>query len=248
MDLDLEDMTVISEDPLGRSFKRLSECHAKLRSEFATLADATLEKFLGPELNCPEMRERVRKHGDGYTMHLRVPHAVRLCDYNAVVLFAMTSPKLDRYSVFDGTPLHEIPYWRDKMRLCPVVQVDSKEYRLLFLSWQQNHAIHGKDDADAKRNTKLLSNNESIRRLLVQEPLLACEYLATLGDWCHATHRLLLLVHGKRSLDKLDKALRQIVGSNKAKCVRSQLRGPKNYKIMGRLIPEHLREFAETTG
>ena len=242
-------MTVGLEDCLGRSFRRLAECHAKLRSEFATLDDATLEKFLGPELNCPEMRERVRKHGDGYTMHLRVPHAAQLCDYNAVVLFAMTSPKLDRDSVFDGTPLHEIPYWRDKMRLRPVVQVDSKDYRLLFLSWQQKYAIHGKDDARAKSNTKLLNNNERIRRLLEQEPQLACEYLATLGDWCHATSRcLLLFVHHQRSVDKLHEALRQIVQSNKAKCVRSQLRGPKNYKIMDCLIPTHLREFAETTG
>lgn len=232
---------------LGRSFKRLSECHAKLRSEFATLGDVTLGRFLGPELNCPQMRERIRNDGDGYTMHLRVDHAARLKDYEAVVLFAMTSPKLDRDSVFDGTALHEIPYWRDKKRLCTVVQVANKEYRLLFLSWQQNCPIHGKDDAHATRNKKLLSNNDRIRRLLEEEPKLAREYLATLGDWYHA-HRLplLLIRHHQRSLCKLHEALLDLVRSNRAECVPSNLRG-RNYKIMNCFIPAHLRKFGRKT-
>lgn len=168
-------------------------------------------------------------------------------DVDAVVLFAMTSPKLNGDSVFDGTPLHEIPYWRDKMRLRPVVQVEGQTYRLLFLSWQQNCAVHGKDDPHAKRNRKLLSQNQRISRLLEQESKLASEYITTLADWCHATQRPFLLFH-QRKVESLHSALLGVVRSNKAVCTSARLRGSKNYKIMDCLVPARLREFAKTTG
>ena len=177
-------------------------------------------------------------------MHLRVASAEALCGVDAIVLFAMTSPKLDKDSVFDGRPLHEIPYWRDTKRLCLVVQVEDQTYRLLFLSWQQNFAVHGTDDTHAKRNKTLLSKNERIPRLLEQEPQFAGEYIRALGDWCHATDRpLLLFRHFQRPVNKLQQDLRQLVESNRAVCEPTNLLG-SNYKIMGCLIPVCLRTFA----
>lgn len=233
-------------DNLRCSFARLSDCHARLRSAFATLDDATLERILGADLNCPHLRDQIRKHGDGYTMHLRVASVEVLReDVDVVVLFAMTSPKLNRESVFGGTPLHEIPYWRDSRRLCPEVQVESQTYRLLFLSWQQNCSIHGKDDAHARRNRKLLNKGETFRRLFEQEPQLASEYIKALGQWCHVTDRAFLLFrHHQRQLEDLQPALLHLVRSNNAVCMSTSLRGPKNYKIMDCLIPGHLRAFA----
>lgn len=221
-------------DNLCHSFARLSECHSRLRSAFATLDDATLGRFLGPELNSSHMREQIREHGDGYTMQLRVDTVDALREIDAVVLFAMTSPKLNRYSVFGGTPLHEIPYWREKRRLCPVVQVETQTYRLLFLSWQQNCSIHGKDDAHALRNWKLLNQDDKIRQLLEQEPLFASEYIKALGEWYHAIDRAFLLLHQRR-VENLQHVLLHLVRSNRVVCVSTTLRVPKNYKIMDSL-------------
>lgn len=229
---------------LRRSFERLSDCHAGLRSAFATLDDATLALFFGAELDCPSLREQIREHGDGYTVQLRVANVESLRDVDAVVLFAVTSPKLDRDSVFDGRPLHEIPYWRERRRLRPVVQVANLRCRLLFLSWQQNSSVHGKDDSHAERNLKLLRKNAGFYPWLEQEPRLAREYIRALGAWCRATGRpFLLLRHHQRSLDRLDEALLELVRNRTAKCICTQLRGT-NYKIMKRHIPDALACYA----
>ena len=233
-------------DNLRLSFERLADCHTRLQSAFATLNDATLARFFGAELDCPHLREQIRRHGDGYTMHLRVADVKTLCDFDAVVLFAVTSPKLNQDSVFDGTPLHEIPYWREFRGLRPVIKVANRTYCLLFLSWQQNFSVHGKNDSHAKKNVKLLSKIAEVYPWLEQERRLASEYIGALGAWCNATGRPFLLFH-QRQLDSLDDALLQIVRSRTAKCIRTSLRGA-NYQIMERYIPDALACLANTKG
>lgn len=101
------------------AFERVKECHQSISREFAGLGNVPIRAFLG-EFNTPRLRDQVKRYGDGHAL-CSLPESIEeLRPIDAVVLVAVTSPKLSAESDFNRfTPLHTIPYWRDGRGLRP---------------------------------------------------------------------------------------------------------------------------------
>ena len=227
-------MTARSE--IRQAHADLLASYKEIQQEFADLDDRTLARFLG-RFDSPELRQQVREHGDGQVL-CSLPGTVdELKVVEAVVLFAVTSPKLGETSDFDRfTPLHAIPYWRDGKGLRPHVSTGTGPYRLHFMSWQQNFAIHGIDDAHARRNRNLLlEHRPNLGWLFQQENNAAIEFVAQCCDWLTSNGKSMVLITqtGRANFSEPISGLR---ANPVVIHVEAQLRG-KNYRIM-----EQIRE------
>ena len=171
-------------DELSKSLSNLKRVRSKIQKEFAGLEDSVLRQFLG-QFDSPELRQSVRKYGDGHFLY-SLPRSVKqLQAIDGVVLFAMTSPKLAADSNFNPfTPLHTIPYWDGRIQPLTQSRKSGRKYRLHFMAWQQNFHIHGKNDPDARKNLRLLLNHRPVFRALFQEAEDASrEFIYSCRDW-----------------------------------------------------------------
>ena len=135
-----------------KAFELLKECHQSISREFARIDDRTLREFLG-KFDSPPLRRQVKTYGDGHVLYSLPKSVDELKGVDAVVLMAGTSPLLAPRSKFNPfTPLQTLPYWRDGKNLRSRIG----SCRVHFMSWQQNFAIHGVDDAHARQNYRLL--------------------------------------------------------------------------------------------
>ena len=216
---------------LRRAHADLLACYEEIREEFADLDDQTLGRFLG-KYDSPKLRQQVRDHGDGHTLY-SLPGAVdELEAVDAVVLFAVTSPKLGDASDFNRfTPLHEIPYWRDDKRLRPRVSAGIRRYRLHFMAWQQNFSIHGVDDAHARRNRNLLLKRKTnLNWLFQQERDAAIEFVTQCCDWLTNNGKSMVVISQIGRINFTEPIL-SLRANPLVICIEAQLRG-KSYGIM----------------
>ena len=141
---------------LRRAFRDLKKCHSDIRSEFSKLDESVYRQYLGTLDS--QLREQVKEFGDGHVLYSLPKTSKDIRSVDAVALFAVTSPKLNESSNFDPfTPLHEISYWSGGKGLRQYVEsMNGRRYKLHYMAWQQNFAIHGIDDTHARRNLRLL--------------------------------------------------------------------------------------------
>ena len=216
---------------LRQAHADLLACYEETREEFADLDDRTLARFLS-KYDSPELRQQVRVHGDGHSLY-SLPRTVdELEAVDVVVLFAVTSPKLGYTSVFNRfTPLHSISYWRDDKRLCSRVSAGTRLYRLHFMAWQQNFAIHGVDDAHARRNRSLLLNrNTDLIWLLQQERDAATEFVIQCCDWLTNNGKSMVVI-SEISRTNFTEPILSLRANPLVIRIEAKLRG-KNYGIM----------------
>ena len=163
----------MSRNRLQKALNDLKKCHKNIQKEIAKIEDSVFEELFG-EFYSKKLHQDMKKYGDGHILY-GVPRSIsELTTSDAVVLIAVTSPKLSTTSDFDPTtPLHTIPYWRDGKGLTSQVYSTTKrrEYGLHFMTWQQNFSIHGKDDADARRNRRILVKNKPNLEILFQQEI-----------------------------------------------------------------------------
>ena len=221
-------------DALARTHSDLMACHDAIRESFGDLDDATLAIFLGGH-DSPELRRQVKAHGDGHSL-FSVPETVQQAKaVDAVVLLAVTSPKLSQGSVFDrSTPLHTVPYWHDGKRLTPSLSTSTKEYRLHFMSWQQNFSIHGIDDSHARRNRDLLlAGRPSLARLFKREKEVAIEFVDRYRDWLER-HESAMVVITQTGRIRFSEPISSLIADPSVVHIEAQLRG-SNHRIMEQL-------------
>ena len=212
----------------------LMACHKEIRGEFGDLDDQTLARFFGNQ-DSPELRRQIREHGDGHAL-CSVPRTVdEMKAVDAVVLFAVTSPKLNQRSAFNRlTPLHTIPYWRDDKRLRHTLSTRTRRYKLHFMSWQQNFSIHGIDDAHARTNLNLLlKHRPNLDRLFKREKAAAIEFVAQCSDWLtrHGNSMVAITQTGRANFSE---PISGLIANSAVIRIEAQLRG-KNYRIMERI-------------
>lgn len=189
-------------DPLIRAHARLMDCHRKIRQEFATLNDPSLESFLGGR-DSEQLREQVRRHGDGYTLR-SVPARVKgISATEELVLIVGRFPWLGAESRFDPhEPLTEIPYWQQRLRP-KVTMPDGSERQCRFLIWQDSCPVHGSNLDQARHNQEFLCGTEQIPRFT---ELIRCQaeqsrcLLLAWADWLREgkSGRQLILVTDQR--------------------------------------------------
>ena len=222
-------------DRLEEAFRNLREVHRRLQSEFIQLHQSIIDEYL--EEYSEVLSSQLREYGDGYTCHSIPRSIVEPNTTDAIVVVAVTSPKLNKDSDFDPTtPLHTIPYWRDTKGLRPEAtsKVSDRKYRLHFMSWQQNCSVHGRDDHHARKNRRLLINSRSqFNQLLDTEKRAAIEFVHHLSDWFRQKGKILVPLTGPTSA-RLSEPMEQLVRVWEKHHVRAQLRG-RNYQIMPRI-------------
>lgn len=183
------------EGKLRRALQNLKKCHSDIRVEFSKLDDAVYRQYLG-SLDSG-LRQHVKKYCDGHVLY-SLPRTIRdIRSVDATVLFAVTSPKLSDSSNFDPfTPLHEISYWSVGKGLRQFVNsTNGRRYRLHYMAWQQNFAIHGIDDAHARRNLKLLVRERpKLVDLFRRECTSSIAFVKSYTDWLLANKRPVFLV------------------------------------------------------
>ena len=222
-------------DRLREAFCNLREVHRRLQSQFTQLHQSTMDEYL--EKYSEILSRQLREYGDGYTCH-SIPRSIfELNTTDAIVVVAVTSPKLNKDSDFDPTtPLHTIPYWRDTktLRTKARSKVSDREYRLHFISWQQNCSVHGRDDHHARKNRRLLINSRSqFNQLLDTEKRAAIKFIHHLSDWCRQKGKILVPLTGTTRAT-LSEPMEQLVAVWERHHVRAQMRGC-NYQIMPRI-------------
>ena len=219
---------------LQKALNHLKKCHRDVRKELARIGTSVFEEFLG-EFYSRKLHQDMKKYGDGHILY-GVPRRIdELTKADAVVLIAVTSPKLSATSDFNPTtPIYTIPYWRDGKGLSPLARStrSGQEYRLHFMSWQQNFAIHGKDDAHARRNRRLLIANRPILEFLLQQEMEASMKLVNrCMDWSGDDGKpMIVITHAGRN--KFDEPILSL--TNGSAHIKANLRG-RNHQIMGRI-------------
>ena len=217
------------------AFEHVKECHRSISREFAGLGNQTLRAFLG-EFNRSRLRKQVKRFGDGQALCALPESIEELKPVDAVVLVAVTSPKLSAESDFNRfTPLHTIPYWRDGKGLKP--QLGS--HRLHFMSWQQNFAIHGIDDAHAHRNYRLLlANKPNLETLFRREREAEIRFINSCKEWLDSNGKqMIVLTDPIRK--RFDEPIAGLIDDPQVRHIKTRLRG-KNRTIM-RKIGDSLR-------
>ena len=221
---------------LQKAINDLNKCHRATRKELAKIDDLVIREFLG-EFYSPELKQNMLKYGDGHVLYSLPRSTDELNAVDAVILIAATSPKLSVNSDFNpSTPLHTIPYWRDGKGLSPITRStrSGREYRLHFMSWQQNFAIHGKDDSHARKNRRLLlSTNPRFEMLFQKEEGASIEFIKRCKDWVDANGKTMVLVaHTGRS--NFNEPILSLKAAPDVIHINANLRGT-NYQIMGRI-------------
>ena len=221
---------------LQKSYDNLMRCYDGIHNEFAGIDDSVVMKFLG-EFDSPELRQQVKKYGDGHILHSIPINVDDLVNTDAVVLIAVTSPLLSDKSDFNPfTPLHTIPYWRDGKLLETRIHstTNSLEYRLHFMSWQQNFAFHGVDDSYARRNRQLLlTRNFNLLSLFEQYKVASIEFVKQCKHWLGDNGKSMIVIthYSRRTFQE---PISGLIDDPEVKHFKTNLRG-KNYKIMDKI-------------
>ena len=205
-----------------------------LQKKFAELDDSAPKEVPG-EFNANELSQKVRKYGDGYTIHSLPRSADALKAADVLVLFAVTSPKLDKNSDFNPlTPLHKIPFWRCGKRLVSKVCSGRQKLQLHFMSWQQNITVHGKNDSHAKKNYRLLSNRiPQFKELLGKEKKMPEEFICQCRNWLNGSGKEFIVITNFRKRP-FDEPIEKLARANGLTHIQASLRG-RNYQIMARI-------------
>ena len=221
---------------LQKSLDDLKKCHKAVRKVLARIEDSVFEEFFG-EFYSKKLQQDMKRYGDGHMIYGVPKDYQEIVAADAVILFAMTSPKLSANSDFNPTtPLHTIPYWHyGKALRSRVASIKSeRDYNLHFLSWMQNVHIHGTDDPHAKRNHRLLVNNApKLRTLFQQEKEASIEFVNHLKrSLFNEEKKMILITHYSRS--RFDEPIVRLKSENQANHIKANLRG-RNHQIMGRI-------------
>ena len=223
-------------DNLQKNFDNLKRCYDGIRNEFAKIDDSVVIKFLG-KFDSPELRQQVNKYGDGHILHSIPKNVDDMVNSDAVVLMAVTSPLLSDKSDFNPfTPLHTIPYWRDGKRLEPRVHstTNSREYRLHFMSWQQNFAIHGMNDSHARKNRQLLlKNNYRLQCLFEQYKVASIKFVNQSKHWLGDNGKSMILI-SHYSRITFQEPISGLIDDTGVRHIKTNLRG-NNYTIMEKI-------------
>ena len=225
-----------TDNQLKRAFDGLTRCHEAIRSEFAKIRPAVYKEYLG-KLDS-QLRRQVKKYGDGHALYSLPGTVDELKQVDAVVLFAVTSPKLSETSDFNPfTPLHEIHYWRDGKGLSPWIYARNEQYRLHFMSWQQNFAISGENDSDARKNYKLLvETRPNLQGLFQKEKEASILFVYRCGEWLESNRkRMCVITHSSRS--EFEPPISSLIANPNVSHIKANLRG-NNRQIMGRIGEE----------
>lgn len=221
---------------LQKALNDLKKCHKDIRQELAKIEDSVFEEFFG-EYYSKKLQQDMKRYGDGHVLY-GIPRTIEeIATVDVVVLFAMTSPKLGATSDFNSaTPLCTIPYWRDGKALNSRVTStrSRRDYKLHFMSWMQNVAIHGTDDSHAKRNHKLLvTNAPKLRTLFNREIEASTKFINHCKGWLSDNGKPMVLVtHTGRN--RFDEPILSLISDNGVAQIKANLRG-SNYQIMGRI-------------
>jgi len=219
---------------LKKALDNLKKCHTHIRNELAKVPESIIKEVYG-EFYSLELKQNLLKFGDGHSLY-GVPRTIgKLTAVDAVILIGMSSPKLGSDSDFNPfTPLHTIPHWRDDKRLSQQVRStkSQKEYRLHFMSWQQECEIHGKDDKHARKNRVMLVNkNPILKSILRQEREASREFIKLLKNLPDNSEKPWIVL--TNSIKKnLDETILSLLDDPDVIHIKTGLRS-KNYKIMG---------------
>lgn len=225
---------------LQKAYTRLRRSHKDISKAFSKIDDSLSEALLG-EYDSPKLRHSLRKYGSGHRLH-GVPKSVQeMINADVLVLIAGTSPKLSKNTDFSPTlPLTDMSYWRDGKRLRSQIHSarSGEEYRLYFMSWHQNFAIHGEDDAHARRNLRFLSNNNAnFQALINKDEEKATKFISACKDWLISNEKILVIV-SDHSRTKLSEPISNLEDSDSnIRHIKAKLRG-RNYQIMGQISDE----------
>ncbi len=223
---------------LRHALRDLKKCHSDVRAEFSKLDGSVYRQYLGALDS--RLREQVREFCDGHVLY-SLPKTVRdMRSVDAMVLFAVTSPKLTESSNFDPfTALHEISYWRDGKGLSQYVDSTSgRRYKLHYMAWQQNFSIHGIDDAHARRNLKLLVRERpELAELFQREYDSSKGFVENYTDWLLANRKPVFLVT-QFNRTAFEEPISVLIDNAAVVHIRANLRG-SNRTIM-RCIVSHL--------
>lgn len=231
-----------SKDEVSAALRQLKRAHKRIRDEFTEIDDSVIEELLAEQYT-PELHEQMKRHGDGQRL-FSLPRSVKTLEtVNAVVLFAMSFPKLGNDSVFDrSTPLHEIEYWCTTVPISPTIN----SHRLHFMAWQQKVGAHGVDEGHAKRNNGLLAlKNRKFEALVKGEREAGIRFVLALQRWCGASGKLMIVITNSIQRNFEDPILNlNLLSQNRSshvKRIETGLRS-KNYKIMekvGQVLARH---------
>ena len=178
----------------------------EIRANFADLAGTVLRKYLA-RFDSSALRTQIRQFGDGYTLRSVPRRMEEILNADDIVLIVMNSPKLDHDSVFDPhTNLVDIPYWRDGKSLQDEVDMPDGSFRkLLFLVWEQDCPVHGKNDRwgrsdrDARKMESLLCNRlPGLSTLMSEQREKSLRLLRTCTEWLVDRDRKLIVVTSQR--------------------------------------------------
>ena len=210
------------------ALRQLKKANRRIRDEFARMDDSLVRTLLANEYST-QLSEHLKKHGDGQRLYSypRSINSLEACD--AVVLIAMTTPKLSSSSNFDrSTPLHRIDHWRTSKPIQP--NLDS--HRLHFMAWQQSAGVHGVDDKHAFANYRLLtSENHRLRLAFDEEKESGANFLLALEEWFTDTGRTTIVI--TNSIRKnFHEPILSLIHNPNVSHIKTGLRGG-NTKIMG---------------
>ena len=170
-------------DPLIGAHARLMDCHRKIRQEFASLDEPSLKCFLGGH-DSEQLREQVRKYGDGYTLRSVPTDLEDISSTEELVLIVGRFPWLGERSRFDPhEALIEIPYWTPRLRH-QITMPDGSERPCRSLIWQDRCPVHGNRRNRSRVNQECLSE-----RLPALDGLIRCQIeeskrlLLAWADW-----------------------------------------------------------------
>ena len=226
----------MSRNRLQKALNDLKKCHKNIQKEIAKIEDSVFEELFG-EFHSKKLHQDMKKYGDGHILY-GVPRSIsELTTSDAVVLMAVTSPKLSTTSDFDPTtPLHTIPYWRDGKGLTSQVYSTTKrrEYGLHFMTWQQNFSIHGTDDAHARRNRRILVKNRPKLEILFQQEIEASiKFINHCKGWLNDNGKPMVVIT-QAGRNRFNEPISSLTSDNDATHIKANLRG-RNHRIMGRI-------------
>ena len=226
----------MNRDRLQKALNDLKKCHKNIQKDIAKIEDSVFEELFG-EFYSRKLHQDMKKYGDGHILY-GVPRSIsELTKSDAVVLIAVTSPKLSTTSDFNPTtPLHTILYWRDGKGLTSQVYSTTKrrEYGLHFMTWQQNSSIHGIDDAHARRNRRILVKNRPKLEILFQQEIDASiKFINHCKGWLNDNGKpMVVITHAGRN--RFNEPISSLISDNDATHIKANLRG-RNHRIMGRI-------------
>ena len=214
-------------DEVVSTLRQLKRSHKNIRDEFALMDDSLIEALLGEQYT-PQLREQMRRHGDGQRLCSYPSSMSDLESIDAVVLFGMNFPKLGDSSEFDRSiPLHEIDYWRTTVPIGPMI--DSRS--LHFMVWQQIVGSHGVDRGHAIRNYRfLVSKSQRLESLLKREKEAGIRFVLALQQWLGASRKSMILITNSTK-KSFDEPILSLIHNREVEHIETGLRG-RNYKIM----------------